>query len=184
MDNTIKVYKTGKNIVDFQSFMQSTDQFYQIHSPFSKIKAILIDFSNGTGDARIEVSANMDVTWVKYVAKEILAGSENNFSFEKINKHIVSDDGRSPVSKMAIEYNSNMKLKWSIAVENGTGIVQQNPNGGCSCKAGSYVCDAKVKVFMSEDNMKMMFGETLDAIRDFEFIVRQENSSKKEYKKQ
>lgn len=74
ISTTIVASKTGKKAIDFRDSLNpaSVENYANIHSQGgtksdlypSRIKAVLCDFSNGTGDASITVRSNLDVSLI------------------------------------------------------------------------------------------------------------------------
>lgn len=103
ISTTIVASKTGKKAIDFRDSLNpaSVENYANIHSQGgtksdlypSRIKAVLCDFSNGTGDASITVRSNLDVSLIARlleIARQAISIDPNDKSMSIQNSAIHS----------------------------------------------------------------------------------------------
>ena len=84
------------------------------------------------------------------------------------------EKGYSIVTKLQIaRYDVDQKgnkrnYPWYVEIQNGAGVAVRNANGGRYCKKDSYVCHRKVRMFLSDRDMFVMFCRADSYIRAFE----------------
>lgn len=78
-------YQTGKNLLELNDRLSVADaeQASNLHSSYSKIHVVALDYSQGTGDKTIVADLNLDPDTVKYLAEEVLRGVPIDFSEQK-----------------------------------------------------------------------------------------------------
>lgn len=74
---------------------------------------------------------------------------------------------------MIVRYDVDQKgnkrnYPWYVEIQNGAGIAARNANGGRYCKKDSYICQRKVKMFLSDKDMFVLFCRADSYIRAFE----------------
>ena len=152
ISNQIAVYKNSKTLVEFLDKLRPAgiNTYAHIHANgekeadgkkrYSLIGILMKDYSKGTGDKAITVSANISPEQVKFFLSRIEAAIESySFSEEKI---FGSPDksGYAQVTKFKLiratkDAKGNIrKLPWYIEIENGKGIPVQNASGGTYMK--------------------------------------------------
>ena len=98
ISTTIVASKTGKKAIDFRDGLNpaSVENYANIHSQGgtksdlypSRIKAVLCDFSNGTGDASITVRSNLDVSLIARlleIARQAISIDPNDKSMSTVS---------------------------------------------------------------------------------------------------
>lgn len=170
----IAKYQTGKNLIEFNDRLAIADgkQASQIHSAFSKIYVVALDYSQGKGDKAIVADLNLDPDTAKYLAEEVLRGVQVDFSEQKIlvHKKHPEDDRLCKVTIFSIKYNEKMRYPWNVVVENGWGIPETQENGGTALAKGSYKKEKAVKLFISDNEFKKIMVKVRDYIRTFEVV--------------
>lgn len=165
-------YQTDKVLLEFNDHMSVADPSYasNIHSQYSKINVVAIDYSQGKKEQSIVADLNIDPDVFKYLAEEILHGTRINFSEQKVLVHKTNPANATEckVTKFIINYNDKMRCPWNIVVENGWGIPETQKNGGVALQKGSYRQEKTVKVFINDTNMKRIMIVVRDYIRNFE----------------
>ena len=97
ISNQISVYKNSKTLVEFQDKLKvaSLESYAHIHADgeisdngpkrHSLIGILMKDYSNGTGNKAVTVTANISPEEAKFILSRITAGfSEYTFQQEKI----------------------------------------------------------------------------------------------------
>lgn len=111
--------------------------------------------------------------------------SEKVFYEQKISPNKLQNSQYSNVTALTIEYNTKMKAPWTIVVENGLGIREQTQTGGYKIKSGSYKDGKRVRLFLSDNDIRKLFRKAADYVRSWE-TTNQAAASKQraEYEKQ
>ena len=179
--NQITKYQTAKKLIEFMDnlVVADVDNYAKIHSTGgegtfpSRIKITMLDYTNGTGDKKVEVGYNLVPSEFKYLYK-IVSDCPKDFSYklEKINEHKV-EGGFSPVTKISLnrqeEYNGQKKnYPWTIRIENGRGIAEKTDIGGTKIKAGSYTKEKEVFINLNDMDMFKQFCAVMDYITYWE----------------
>lgn len=150
----ICVYKTGKALVEAMDMLD-----------IEKVKLNILDYSKGTGENTVFVTANIDKVVVQILCTKVLHnvsfgtpqpnGSKILISETKILGHKVdSQTGLSPVTTLRISENApTMNLKYSIYIENGFGKKNTTQTGGTSIARGSYEKKKANTILLSELDM-------------------------------
>lgn len=70
---------------------------------------------------------------------------------------------------------NNQNYPWYVKIQNGVGVSVRNVNGGRCCKKDRYVCQKKVKMFLRNRDMFVLFSRADSNIRTFEleYVFRQ-----------
>lgn len=161
ISNQIAVYKNSKTLVEFQDKLKSAGihSYAHIHANgeidadgrkrYSLIGILMKDYSKGTGDKAVTVSANLSPEQVKFFLSRIEACVESYSFLEEKIFGSPDKDGYAQVTKFKLiratkDAKGNVrKLPWYIEVENGKGIPVQNANGGTYMKPNSFVSTGK-----------------------------------------
>lgn len=169
----ITKFQNSKNLIEFNDRLAvaSAEAASSLHSPYSKIHVVALDYSQGTGDKTVIVEANIDPEKMKYLAHAILHGQLTRWSEQKILAHRTNENGESRVTIVTIEYNEKMNSPWIIQIENGMAIPVKTATGGTMAQKGSYRREKAVRVFISDEHMKTMMLQVLDYIRAWEIAV-------------
>lgn len=174
--NQITKYQTDKKLVEFMDnlVLSNEDNYAKIHNTGgegtfpSRIKVTMLDYTNGTGENKVEVFYNLVPSEFKYLYGIVLKSpSDFRYTLEKINEHKV-ENGVSPVTKITLwrqdEYKGQKKnYPWQLKIENGTGIADKTENGGTKIKSGSY--NKEKEVFINFNDMDMF--KQFNAVNDF-----------------
>jgi hypothetical protein len=156
IENQIAIYMTNKKLCEFNSKLQPAPVQYYAHvhaqrekigdsrMPTSAVGIVLQDYSNGTGEKTVRVSANLAPEFFEYALSQVESGTEKfNFYEEKIFGE-PDAKGMSSVTKVSVKRASvgsdgkPRNYPWCIMVENGFGVKETNLQGGMHMKQGSY----------------------------------------------
>lgn len=168
ISNQIAVYKNSKTLLEFQDKLKVAPiaSYAHIHANGEKgadgrrvhslIGILMKDYSKGTGDNAVTVSANISPDEAKFIFTRLTAGfQEYSFQQDKIFGD-KDEDGYAKVSKVRIiravkDSKGNVrKLPWYIEVENGKGIPKTNATGGTYMAANSFISTGKVYANLSD----------------------------------
>ena len=143
----------------------------------SLIGILMKDYSNGTGDKAVTVTANISPEEAKFILSRLTTGfQEYSFQQDKIFGQKDSK-GYAKVSKVRIirapkdNKGAVRKLPWYIEVENGKGIPQQNANGGTYMKANSFISEGKVGANLSDLDLFKLLSRTSSYIDAWEKAI-------------
>lgn len=169
----IAKFQNNKCLIEFNDrlAMAPVESASSLHSPFSKIRVVALDYSQGTGDKTVIVEANINPEKMKYLAHSILSGTLTKWTEQKILAHRKNERGESRVTIVTIEYNSQMKSPWIVQVDNGMAIPVKTASGGTMAQKGSFRKEKSVRLFISDEHMKTMMLQVLDYIRAWEIAV-------------
>ena len=132
---------------------------------YSNIGITVLDYSKGTGDKTVSVEANISSDDLMYVFEKLKIGLKN-FQLPPQDKIFGEPDadGKSKVTKLLIKREhmkgeEESKYPWYIQIENGVGIKAINTStGGTYIKSGSYKCEAKVGINLTDLDMYRMLS--------------------------
>lgn len=189
ISNQISVYKNSKTLVEFQDKLKvaSLESYAHIHADgeisdngpkrHSLIGILMKDYSNGTGNKAVTVTANISPEEAKFILSRITAGfSEYTFQQEKIFGD-KDASGYSKVSKVRIiratkDAKGNPRnLPWYIEVENGKGIPLKNATGGTYMKAKSFISEGKVYANLSDLDLFKLLSRVSSYIDSWEKAI-------------
>lgn len=189
ISNQIAVYKNSKTLVELQDKLKvaGMGSYAHIHADgepgedgrkmHSLIGILMKDYSNGTGDKAVTVTANISPEEAKFILSRLAAGfQEYSFQQDKIFGQKDSK-GYAKVSKVRIirapkdNKGAVRKLPWYIEVENGKGIPQQNANGGTYMKANSFISEGKVGANLSDLDLFKLLSRTSSYIDAWEKAI-------------
>ena len=181
-NNRTKVIEWGDNL-QANDFSEKTGvNKSSIHSKFSRIKIVIVDWTSGKKEKAVVVSHNMLPSNMKTIAELVI---KNNFAvFEQpdknkkqkgylehnINFYRKDEDGYSPVNIFNLQYQAAMNSPWTITITNGLAIASFNKLGGVSIKQGTYRKINTATVYLSHFEMLSKMIEVRDYIRTFETI--------------
>lgn len=187
--NTRQIAKSNNKtkLIEFNDMMQYND-FSEVtgvlkstvHSKFSRIRATIVDWTNGKGENAVVVNHNLTPASMKMITELVLAGNISEFEQvdkyskktgyyeQKIDHRNVDNQGYSPVSRFNIRYQENLASPWTITIENGMGIAVISDIGGVSIKSGSYKELRSATVYLSRTEMIARMIEIRDYILAFE----------------
>lgn len=177
----IAVYKTDKALLELWNRLKPASELFPAHihatgeaaeqGEYSLIRLNMLDYSS---DDRIKVYANISPEDAMYIYSALFCHLlEIAFSQEKIFG-IPDEQGYSIVTKLQIaRYHTDSqgnirRYPWYVEIQNGRGIADTNANGGKYCRKGSYICDKKVKILVSDQDMFKLFKKADSYIRAFE----------------
>lgn len=182
----IAVYKTDKKLVEFIDKLNPAPitNYAHIHAQaddsgdgkkvYSLIQIVLQDYSNGTGDKTVRVTANISPGEARFIYSRADACVEKfEFSSDKIFGE-KDDGGYSKVTKLTIRratVGSDGKPRnypWYLECENGRGIAEKNQNGGSYCKKGSFISDKKVFANLTDLDFFVRINDVVNYIRVWE----------------
>lgn len=189
ISNQIAVYKNNKTLVEFQDKLKvaSLECYAHLHADgeataqghkrHSLIGILMKDYSNGTGDKAVTVTANISPEEAKFILSRLTAGfQEYAFEQEKIFGE-VDASGYARVSKVRIiratkdGRGNERKLPWYLEVENGKGIPLKNATGGTYMKPKSFVSAGKVYANLSDMDMYKLLGRVSSYISAWEEAI-------------
>lgn len=84
------------------------------------------------------------------------------------------ESGYSIVTKLQIvrydvdQRRNKRNYPWYVKIQNGVGVSVRNVNGGRCYKKDRYMCQKKVKMFLSDRDMFVLFSRADSYIRTFE----------------
>lgn len=189
ISNQIAVYKNSKTLVEFQDKLKvaSMECYAHIHADgeatesgskkHSLIGILMKDYSKGTGDKAVTVTANISPEEAKFILSRITAGfQEYNFQQDKIFGE-KDASGYARVSKVRFiratkDTNGNpRKLPWYLEVENGKGIPLKNDTGGTYMKPKSFVSEGKVYANLSDLDLFKLLSRVSSYIDGWEKAI-------------
>ena len=171
----IAIYMTNKKLCEFTDKLKSApvEYYAHIHAQGEKqsdgsrarscIGMVLQDYSNGTGQKTIRVTANLAPEFFPYALGRLLAGVDQfSFTEEKIFGE-PDDKGFSMVTKVSIKRASvgtdgkPRNYPWCVQVENGRAVKENTQLGGVHMKRGTYQKTQSVFVNINDfDFFKLM----------------------------
>lgn len=185
----IAVYKNSKTLVEMQDKLKSAsmNSYAHIHADgepgadgrkmHSLIGILMKDYSKGTGNNAVTVTANISPEEARFILSRISAGFlEFNYQQDKIFGE-KDARGYSKVSKLRIiratkdSSGAVRKIPWYIEIENGKGIPQKNSNGGTYMKANSFVSEGKVYANLTDLDIFKLFSRTVTYIDSWEKAI-------------
>lgn len=189
ISNQIAVYKNSKTLVEFQDKLKPAGihTYAHIHAAgekdadgkkrYSLIGVLMKDYSKGTGDKAVTVSANLSPEQIRFFLSRIEAAIANySFSEEKIFGD-PDKEGFSTVTKFRLiratkdSKGNDRKLPWYIEIENGKGVPLKNANGGTYMKSGSFVSSGKVYANMSDLDLYELLSRVTSYINSWEIAI-------------
>ncbi|MDR1548984.1 MAG: hypothetical protein LBT06_10415 [Hungatella sp.] len=180
----IAVYKTDKKLLELNEKLKPASKLFPAHihamgedaeeGARSLIQLVMLDYSNGTGDNTLYVSAHINPEEARFLFSRIFCGL---LYFEYQQEKIFGEpdeDGFSIVTKLSVKrYDTDTKgqkrrYPWITEIQNGRGIAVKNANGGTHCQKESYICDALVSININDVDMFQLFAKADAYIRAFE----------------
>lgn len=175
----------GKNkLVEFNDNMQFNDfsdkggvKKSRVHSKFSKIEVVMVDWSLGKKNKAVVISHNFNPSTIKAIANAIISGNMDLFTGkgrgfiqQKIDlyKPDANNNNLCPVSKISIRYEQQMNNPWTITLESGVGFADKSPTGGVQIRKGSYQKRNESKLALSIIDMIEKMTDVRDYINQFE----------------
>lgn len=171
----ITVYKTDKKLIEFIDKMKPAPTAYYAHihsfgdkdedgvKQTSCIGIVLQDYSKGTRDQNIRVTANISPDEAEYILLQL---KNKVLDFELKQEKIFGEpdnNGRAKVTKLRIlrlEIGKDGKKRtypWYVEIGNGTGVKVKTDKGGFYIKSDSYKEEGKVFININDlDFFKLM----------------------------
>ena len=140
----------------------------------SCIGIVLQDYSNGTGNNTVRVSANLSPEFFAYALSRVSLGVE---LFDFYEEKIFGDpdkEGKSMVTKVSIKRASvgqdgkPRNYPWCVIVENGRAIKEGTQTGGVHMKKGSYQKERSVFVNINDYDFFRLMQQTTRYINAWE----------------
>ena len=191
MDNNriqpqIAIYMTNKKLCEFNDKLKAAPVEYygHLHAQGEKVEGersqrscigiVLQDYSNGTGNNTVRVSANLSPEFFAYALSRVSLGVE---LFEFYEEKIFGDpdkEGKSMVTKVSIKRASvgqdgkPRNYPWCVIVENGRAIKEGTQTGGVHMKKGSYQKERAVFVNINDYDFFRLMQQTTRYINVWE----------------
>lgn len=182
----IAVYKTDKKLVEFIDKLRpaSVENYAHLHATteedgegkklYSLVGMVMQDYSNGTGDKLVRVSANLSPDDIGFILCRLTAGfQEVDYSQDKIFGK-PDDKGRSTVTKVTIKRatvgsdGNPRKYPWYFCIENGTGVAAANKSGGKYIQKNSYIKQLQVFANLSDIDAYRLFNRVAQYVKAWE----------------
>ena len=180
----IAVCKTDKTLLELWDSLKPASELFPAHihalgekseaGERSLIRLNMLDYSGGKGENTVSAYANISPEEARYIYSALFSHlTDFGFSQDKIFGE-PDKEGYSIVTKLQIaRYDTDQKgnkrnYPWYVEIQNGAGIAARNVNGGRYCKKDSYICRKKVKMFLSDRDMFVLFSRADSYIRAFE----------------
>ena len=191
MDNNriqpqIAIYMTNKKLCEFNDKLKAAPVEYygHLHAQGEKVEGersqrscigiVLQDYSNGTGNNTVRVSANLSPEFFAYALSRVSLGVE---LFDFYEEKIFGDpdkEGKSMVTKVSIKRASvgqdgkPRNYPWCVIVENGRAIKEGTQTGGVHMKKGSYQKERSVFVNINDYDFFRLMQQTTRYINAWE----------------
>ena len=182
----IAIYMTNKKLCEFNDKLKAAPVEYygHLHAQGEKVEGersqrscigiVLQDYSNGTGNKTIRVSANLAPEFFAYALSRVSLGVE---LFEFYEEKIFGDpdkEGKSMVTKVSIKRASvgpdgkKRNYPWCVIVENGRAVKEGTQTGGVHMKKGSYQKERQVFVNINDYDFFRLMQQTTRYINAWE----------------
>ena len=191
MDNNriqpqIAIYMTNKKLCEFNDKLKAAPVEYygHLHAQGEKVEGersqrscigiVLQDYSNGTGNKTVRVSANLSPEFFAYALSRVSLGVE---LFDFYEEKIFGDpdkEGKSMVTKVSIKRASvgqdgkPRNYPWCVIVENCRAIKEGTQTGGVHMKKGSYQKERSVFVNINDYDFFRLMQQTTRYINAWE----------------
>ena len=191
MDNNriqpqIAIYMTNKKLCEFNDKLKAApiEYYGHLHAQGEKVEGersqrscigiVLQDYSNGTGNKTVRVSANLAPEFFAYALSRVSLGVE---LFEFYEEKIFGDpdkEGKSMVTKVSIKRASvgpdgkKRNYPWCVIVENGRAVKEGTQTGGVHMKKGSYQKERQVFVNINDYDFFRLMQQTTRYINAWE----------------
>ena len=191
MDNNriqpqIAIYMTNKKLCEFNDKLKAApiEYYGHLHAQGEKVEGersqrscigiVLQDYSNGTGNNTVRVSANLSPEFFAYALSRVSLGVE---LFEFYEEKIFGDpdkEGKSMVTRVSVKRASvgqdgkPRNYPWCVIVENGRAIKEGTQTGGVHMKKGSYQKERAVFVNINDYDFFRLMQQTTRYINVWE----------------
>jgi len=185
----IAIYMTNKKLCEFNDKLKAAPVEYygHLHSQGEKtdngrsarscIGIVLQDYSNGTGNKTVRVSANLSPEFFAYALSRVSLGVELfDFYEEKIFGE-PDANGLSMVTKVSVKRASvgqdgkPRNYPWCVIVENGRAVKEGTQTGGIHMKKGSYQKERSVFVNINDYDFFRLMQQTTRYINAWELTM-------------
>ena len=185
----IAIYMTNKKLCEFNDKLKAAPVEYYGHlhaqgektdtgrSVRSCIGIVLQDYSNGTGNKTVRVSANLSPEFFAYALSRVSLGVELfDFYEEKIFGE-PDANGLSMVTKVSVKRASvgqdgkPRNYPWCVIVENGRAVKEGTQTGGIHMKKGSYQKERSVFVNINDYDFFRLMQQTTRYINAWELTM-------------
>lgn len=182
----ISIYMTNKKLCEFNDKLKlaPVEYYGHLHAQGEKmsdgsrqrscIGMVLQDYSNGTGDKTVRVSANLSPEFFAYALSRVSIGVDKfEYTEDKIFGN-PDDKGLSMVTKVSIKRASvgadgkPRNYPWCIQVENGRAVKETTSLGGVHIKKGSYQKGRSVFVNINDYDFFRLMQQTARYIEAWE----------------
>lgn len=186
IQNQIAIYMTNKKLCEFNDKLKPAPIEYYAHlhaqgekqengsRPRSCVGMVLQDYSNGTGDKTVRVTANLSPEFFAYALSRVSVGVDLfDFTEDKIFGDPDSN-GLCMTTKVSIKRASvgadgkPRNYPWCIIVENGKAIKESTQTGGIHMKKGSYKKERSVFVNINDYDFFRLMQQTVRYIEVWE----------------
>ena len=189
INQQIAIYMTNKKLCEFNDKLKAApvEYYAHMHAQGEKVSGsarqrscigmVLQDYSNGTGNSTIRVSANLAPEFFSYALSRVAQGVEIFDYYEEKIFGTPDEQGYSSVSKASIKRASYgqdgqpRKYPWCIQVENGKAIKEETSTGGIHMKKGTYKKERSVFVNISDFDFYRLMLQTSRYIQAWELTV-------------
>lgn len=182
----IAIYMTNKKLCEFNDKLKAApiEYYGHLHAQGEKVEGersqrscigiVLQDYSNGTGNKTVRVSANLSPEFFAYALSRVSLGVE---LFEFYEEKIFGDpdkEGKSMVTKVSVKRASvgqdgkPRNYPWCVIVENGRAIKEGTQTGGVHMKKGSYQKERAVFVNINDYDFFRLMQQTTRYINAWE----------------
>ena len=182
----VAIYMTNKKLCEFNDKLKAAPVEYygHLHAQGEKVEGersqrscigiVLQDYSNGTGNKTVRVSANLAPEFFAYALSRVSLGVE---LFEFYEEKIFGDpdkEGKSMVTKVSIKRASvgpdgkKRNYPGCVIVENGRAIKEGTQTGGVHMKKGSYQKERQVFVNINDYDFFRLMQQTTRYINAWE----------------
>lgn len=174
----ISIYMTNKKLCEFNDKLKlaPVEYYGHLHAQGEKmsdgsrqrscIGMVLQDYSNGTGDKTVRVSANLSPEFFAYALSRVSIGVDKfEYAEDKIFGN-PDEKGLSMVTKVSIKRASvgadgkPRNYPWCIQVENGRAVKETTSLGGVHIKKGSYQKGRSVFVNINDYDFFRLMQQT------------------------
>ena len=189
INQQIAIYMTNKKLCEFNDKLKAApvEYYAHMHAQGEKVSGsarqrscigmVLQDYSNGTGNSTIRVSANLAPEFFSYALSRVAQGTELFDYYEEKIFGTPDEQGYSSVTKASIKRASYgqdgqpRKYPWCIQVENGKAIKEETSTGGIHMKKGTYKKERSVFVNISDFDFYRLMLQTSRYIQAWELTV-------------
>ena len=182
----VAIYMTNKKLCEFNDKLKvaPVEYYGHLHAQGEKVEGersqrscigiVLQDYSNGTGNKTVRVSANLAPEFFAYALSRVSLGVE---LFEFYEEKIFGEpdkEGKSMVTKVSIKRASvgpdgkKRNYPWCVIVENGRAVKEGTQTGGVHMKKGSYQKERQVFVNINDYDFFRLMQQTTRYINAWE----------------